>query len=355
MVGWEDVYKVAEAMAPLYVALILGYGSVRWWHMFTPDHCGAIDRFVCYFILPLFTFEFTATVDPFAMNYRFIAADAISKCIAVAMVGFWAKCSGSHGSWAITSFCLATLSNTLVVGAPLMKAMYGRLGVDLVVQASVVQALLWFSFLLFVLEFRHSRTEDDQFFVAEKSTIANTVEDARVLDEGKDLEGNHNSNALEVDLKTTTTRQPLSFWSLMKVVLRKLAANPNSYACFLGITWAFFSNRFHFKMPNIVEGSVLVMSRAGTGTAMFSMGLFTGMQEKIIACGAGLTVFGMCLRFVAGPAMMAAMPQSITTFIYAKQYGSQLHADVLSTGVIFGTMVSLPVLMAYYAALESLH
>lgn len=137
------------------------------------------------------------------------------------------------------------------------------------------------------------------------------MEDARVLDEGKDLEGNHNSNALEVDLKTTTsTRQPLSFWSLMKVVLRKLAVNPNSYACFLGITWAFFSNRyefdpllfsspsshfsnkkfinrsdkltkeligvlnfrFHFKMPNIVEGSVLVMSRAGTGTAMFSMG-----------------------------------------------------------------------------------
>lgn len=292
MVGWEDVYKVAEAMAPLYVALILGYGSVRWWHMFTPDHCGAIDRFVCYFILPLFTFEFTATVDPFAMNYRFIAADAFAKCIAVAAVGFWAKCSTSHGSWGITSFCLATLSNTLVVGAPLMKAMYGRLGVDLVVQASVVQALIWFSFLLFVLEFKHSRTEDDQFFAAEKSSacayernllavyfeilvlnplptrihdllskakskfitkksafpaIANTVEDARVLDEGKDLEGNHNSNALEVDLKTTTTRQPLSFWSLMKVVLRKLAVNPNSYACFLGITWAFFSNRYEFR------------------------------------------------------------------------------------------------------------
>lgn len=29
------------------------------------------------------------------------------------------------------------------------------------------------------------------------------------------------------------------------------------------------------------------------------------MQEKIIACGAGLTVFGMVLRFIAGPALMA--------------------------------------------------
>lgn len=38
--------------------------------------------------------------------------------------------------------------------------------------------------------------------------------------------------------------------------------------------------------------------------ACVSAGLFTGMQEKIIACGAGLTVFGMGLRFVAGPALM---------------------------------------------------
>lgn len=78
------------------------------------------------------------------------------------------------------------------------------------------------------------------------------------------------------------------------------------------------------------------------------------------------------------------MPQSITSFIYAKEYG--LHAEVLSTAyvisilinlfhfilifqlnfgihfhllmarrVIFGMMVSLPVLIAYYAVLEFVH
>lgn len=45
----------------------------------------------------------------------------------------------------------------------------------------------------------------------------------------------------------------------------------------------------------------------------------------------------------------AALPQSITTFVFAKEYG--LHADVLSTAVIFGTLASLPVLIAYYIVL----
>ena len=37
----------------------------------------------------------------------------------------------------------------------------------------------------------------------------------------------------------------------------------------------FFSSnvcRWHFEIPSILEGSILIMSNAGTGTAMFSMG-----------------------------------------------------------------------------------
>lgn len=356
MIGWEDVYKVVVAMLPLYVALVLGYGSVKWWRIFTPDQCDAINRLVCYFTLPLFTFEFTAHVDPFKMNYLFIGADAVSKLIIVLVLALWAKCS-SKGSycWSITSFSLATLTNSLVVGVPLIKAMYGPLGVDLVVQSSVVQAIIWLTLLLFVLEFRRTGTG-----ISSNTTMG----DSGVIEvePGKDLETNE---------MVVSTR--LSFWSLMRKVWLKLAQNPNSYACIIGIVWAFIANRWHFEMPSIMEGSILIMSRAGTGTAMFSMGLFMAMQEKIIACGTTLTVFGMVLRFIAGPAAMAigaiavglhgdilriaiiqaAVPQSITSFIYAKEYG--LHADVLSTAVIFGMIVSLPLLVGYYAVLEFLN
>ncbi|KAK1411009.1 hypothetical protein QVD17_37552 [Tagetes erecta] len=352
MIGLEDVYKVVAATVPLYVALLLGYGSVRWWHIFTHEQCDAINRFVCFFTLPLFTFEFTAHVDPFSMNYRFVGADAISKVIIVVVLAFWARFSskGSY-SWAITSYSLSTLTSSLVVGIPLVKAMYGPEFVNLVVQGSVIQAIVWLTGLLFVLECRRSVFTD--------CSVSAT--------EIKDLEGNLKSYANQASVSKS------SMLSLMKVVSMKLATNPNSYSCVIGILWATISNRFKWPMPDMIEGSILIMSRAGTGTAMFSMGLFMAKQEKLIACGTSLTLLAIVLKFFAGPAAMAisciavglhgdvlrvaiiqsALPQSITSFVYAKEY--ELHADVLSTAVVFGMIVTLPIMVGYYAVLEFLH
>ncbi|XP_010268327.1 PREDICTED: auxin efflux carrier component 5 [Nelumbo nucifera] len=363
MIGLEDVYKVVVAMVPLYVATVLGYGSVKWWHIFTPDQCQAINRLVCYFTLPLFTFEFTAHIDPFNMNYLFIAADAISKVVIVIVLVFWAKCS-SKGSypWSITSFSLSTLTNSLVVGVPLLKAMYGQIGVDLVVQSSVIQAIVWLTILLFVLELRKTRSDT----LSSMATSLDSQSHVVSLESAKDVQTNDHV------VEGLSTTKP-SFCSVMKIVWLKLALNPNTYASLVGIVWAFVSNRWHIETPSIMEGSVLIMSRAGTGTAMFNMGIFMALQEKLIACGPPLTIFGMVLKFIAGPAAMAigaiavglhgdvlrvaiiqaALPQSITSFIYAKEYG--LHADVLSTAVIFGMLASLPILVGYYAVLEYLN
>ncbi|XP_064963316.1 probable auxin efflux carrier component 5c [Musa acuminata AAA Group] len=49
--GWD-----IHIMTPLYVAFDLGYGSVQWWHIFTSEHCEAINRLIIYF-----TFKFTNT------------------------------------------------------------------------------------------------------------------------------------------------------------------------------------------------------------------------------------------------------------------------------------------------------
>ncbi|XP_076956111.1 auxin efflux carrier component 5-like [Bidens hawaiensis] len=353
MIGLEDIYKVVAATVPLYVALLLGYGSVRWWHIFTHEQCDAINRFVCYFTLPLFTFNFTAHIDPLNMNYWFIGADAISKVIIVAVLAFWARFTSKGScSWAITSFSLSTLTNSLVVGVPLVRAMYGQEYVNLVVQGSVIQAIVWLTGLLFVLECRRAAKIDC-------SVNATEI---------KDLEGNMKS---DVDQAVVTTKS--SIVSLMKVVSLKLAMNPNSYSCVIGIVWATLSNRFNWPMPDMIEGSVLIMSKAGTGTAMFSMGLFMAKQEKLIACGTSLTILAIVFKFFAGPAAMAisciavglhgdvlrvaiiqsAIPQSITSFIYAKEYG--LHADVLSTAVVIGMIVSLPIMVGIYAVLEFLH
>ena len=121
-------------------------------------------------------------------------------------------------------------------------------------------------------------------------------------------------------------------------------------------------NRWHFEMPGIMEGSILIMSKAGTGTAMFNMGkfitlfyvqipiyvnitypywdiwlytqltkenliiyagIFMALQEKFIVCGASLTALGMVLKFIAGPAAMAIGSIAVG-----------LHGDVLRVAII---------------------
>ncbi|XP_074338748.1 auxin efflux carrier component 5-like isoform X2 [Apium graveolens] len=305
MIGIEDIYKVIVATTPLYVALILGYGSVKWWHIFTNEQCDAINLLVCYITLPLFTFEFTANVDPFAWNFVLIGADAISKVIIVGVLALWVKFStkGSYG-WSITSFSLSTLTNSLVVGVPLLQAMYGPTAVDLVVQLSVVQAIIWLTMLLFVLEFRRTQ-------------IGCMESDHETEVRDKDLEGDRSDDG-EIAVG------PSFCYVMMKVGL-KLAMNPNSYACIVGITWACVANRWHLEMPSILEGSILIMSRAGTGTAMFSMGLFMARQKKVVACGSSLTALGMVLKFVAGPAAMAIACLAVG-----------LHGDVLRVAIIQG-------------------
>lgn len=77
----------------------------------------------------------------------------------------------------------------------------------------------------------------------------------------------------------------------------------------------------------------------------------------------------MAVRFFAGPAVMlaasfavglrgtllhvalvqAALPQGIVPFVFAKEYS--VHPDILSTAVIFGMLIALPITLVYYIVL----
>ncbi|KAK4480181.1 hypothetical protein RD792_013243 [Penstemon davidsonii] len=356
MIEGQDVYKVVVAMVPLYVALGLGYGSVKWRQMFNSDQCDAINRFNCYFVMPFFTFQFTASIDPYHMNYRFLGGDVVAKTIIGITLALWTNLwRKGNLSWAITSFNLSSMNNTLVVGVPLLEAMYGTVGANLVVQSSVIQSLLWFPILLFLLEFRRT------FWVIHNNTI-----DLAPINKELQME---DQNVVDDMAAIESGRSP-SFGLTMKKVGIKLVKNPNSYACALGLIWALLAKRWHFEMPSIVDGSILIMAKGGSGIAMFTIGLFMALQEKIIECGVRLSLYSMVLRFVVGPLatalgclalglrsnilciaiMQAALPQSVASFVFAQEYG--LHANVLSTAVIFGTIVSLPLLIAYYAVLD---
>lgn len=52
-------------------------------------------------------------------------------------------------------------------------------------------------------------------------------------------------------------------------------------------------------------------------------GIFMALQEKLIVCGTSLTVIGMVLKFIAGPAAMAIGSLAVG-----------LHGDVLRVAII---------------------
>ncbi|KAL6618722.1 hypothetical protein ACP70R_033861 [Stipagrostis hirtigluma subsp. patula] len=161
MISWHDLYTVLCAVVPLYVAMILAYGSVRWWGVLTPDQCSGINRYVAVFAVPLLSFHVISGSNPYAMNLRFIAADTVQKVLVLAALAAW-SCFPARGGWApldwsITLFSLSSLPNTLIMGLPLLVAMYGRYSGDLMVQVVVLQCIVWYTLLLVLFEFRAAR------------------------------------------------------------------------------------------------------------------------------------------------------------------------------------------------------
>ncbi|KAF3781116.1 putative auxin efflux carrier component 1c [Nymphaea thermarum] len=637
MITGADFYHVMTAMVPLYVAMILAYGSVKWWKIFTPDQCSGINRFVALFAVPLLSFHFISTNNPYQMNYRFIAADTLQKLIVLAVLAVWSNVS-KRGclEWTITLFSLGTLPNTLVMGIPLLKGMYGEFSGSLMVQIVVLQCIIWYTLMLFLFEYRGAKMliteqfpdtagsivsfkvdsdvvsldgreplqteaeigEDGKLHVtvrkstssrsdifsrrsqgitprpsnltnaeiyslqssrnptprgssfnhtdfysmvtggrpnmsprhsnfgpgdsysrgptprpsnfedhhhppprsrfssataghypapnpgmfsptaskqqqqqqpappppqAPSATSANKANGPlqvkqgddqakdlhmfvwssstspvsegglhvfgghqeygndqnvkevkmvvspsdehhhqpppakgdmtweeyereafsfgnRVVLQGEEREGQAqgkfgSSSTAELDPKAVdgkaTAMPPASVMTrlILIMVWRKLIRNPNTYSSLVGLTWSLVSFKWNVTMPAIIAKSISILSDAGLGMAMFSLGLFMALQPRIIACGNSIAVFSMAVRFLSGPAVMAAasiavglrgvllrvaivqaaLPQGIVPFVFAKEYN--VHPDILSTGVIFGMLIALPITLVYYILL----
>ncbi|KAF8706474.1 hypothetical protein HU200_030747 [Digitaria exilis] len=546
MITALDLYHVLTAVVPLYVAMTLAYGSVRWWHIFTPDQCSGINRFVALFAVPLLSFHFISTNNPFAMNLRFLAADTLQKLIVLASLALASRLSPFLSlDWSITLFSLSTLPNTLVMGIPLLRGMYGPDSAGtLMVQVVVLQCIIWYTLMLFLFEYRAARSLVMDHFPggaaadivsfrvdsdvvslagADKGDLeadAHVAEDGRVRvtvrkstssrseaagshsqysqsmqmqqprvsnlsgveiyslqssrnptprgssfnhaeffnivkggDEEKGATGGHspaaakrkdlhmfvwsssaspvsdraaagavhafgadhgdvlakgtqaydeygrddfsrtkNGNAADKGgpalskLGSNSTAQlypkddgegrpaampPASVMTrlILIMVWRKLIRNPNTYSSLIGIIWSLVSYRWGIEMPAIIARSISILSDAGLGMAMFSLGLFMALQPRIIACGNKLATYAMAVRFLMGPAVMAAaslavglrgvllhiaivqaaLPQGIVPFVFAKEYN--VHPNILSTAVIFGMLIALPITLVYYILL----
>lgn len=179
MISLTDVYHVVAATIPLYVAMILAYISVKWWKFFTPDQCSGINKFVAKFSIPLLSFQVISANNPYKMDLKLILSDFLQKLFAFVVLTAITRISSRGGlTWIITGLSLSTLPNTLILGIPLLKAMYGEEAAGNLAQIVVLQSIIWYNILLFLFEFNAVKSAS----VSPSSETAGSVQNSHFKD-----------------------------------------------------------------------------------------------------------------------------------------------------------------------------
>nr|KYP69281.1 Putative auxin efflux carrier component 5 [Cajanus cajan] len=454
MISLADAYHVVAATVPLYVTMILAYVSVKWWKIFSPDQCSGINKFVAKFSIPLLSFQIISSNNIYKMSLKLMYADFVQKLLAFLVLIAITKISGRGGlKWIVTGLSLTALPNTLILGIPLMKAMYKGEAVVLLAQVIFLQSMIWYNLLLFLYEldavktrpvppsqgsasdgnqsrvmrvFLHVRIQHylyisinhvqpnrvnnikvgpDHIYILTVSTflcinihslsllfyfpshffllcLSNFPITSLIIINiyyllilhfffsshhfDRETETAHEVQAKREEDNEPRTKRRMKVLPILLTVGKKLIRNPNTYATLMGFIWSSIRFRWGLHMPEVVSQSIEILSNGGLGMAMFSLGLFMASQSSIIACGPRMAMVAIGLKVVVGPALMAlaslviglrdtlfkvavvqaALPQGIVPFVFAKEY--DVHPAVLSTAILLGMLIALPVELAFY-------
>ncbi|MBA0749091.1 hypothetical protein Gogos_003052 [Gossypium gossypioides] len=170
--------------------------------------------------------------------------------------------------------------------------MYGDESAGLLAQIVVLQSLIWYNLLLFMFELNAAKPA---------SEITPTSEDV------EDTEAQGKEGEEEAETRASKSKIMLIFLTVEK----KLVANPNTHAAWLGLIWAGIRFRWEIKFPAIIQNSLSILASGGLGMSVFSLGLFMASQRSRIACGIQMTAVAMVMKFMAGPALIAAFSAAL--------------------------------------------
>lgn len=301
MITGSEVYQVVEAMAPLYTAAALGYGSVRWLKAFSNEQCAGINHFVALYAVPVLIFDMVSTNNVYKMNGRLIAADTLQKAVLLLGLMAWALWERSRArgagakakaavssplQWVITCFSVASLPNTIIMGVPLLNGMYGPVSKDLMKQIVVMQFCIWYNVIIFLYEYMAARrsasapppaSSEGSAKISPSSPVkaaaaaADTNGNAVAADRPQEVAVNIEITEMAastardgVSGETTAAAKEVSSGEVAPVeeeeasaptpsmkhviwmAVKKLLQIPNTYASFLGLIWSLIAFKYVF-------------------------------------------------------------------------------------------------------------
>ncbi|KAB8083926.1 hypothetical protein EE612_006325 [Oryza sativa] len=424
MITGSEVYQVVEAMAPLYTAAALGYGSVRWLKAFSNEQCAGINHFVALYAVPVLIFDMVSTNNVYKMNGRphrrrhaaegraAAGPHGVGALGAVARAAPGPKAKAAVSSplqWVITCFSVASLPNTIIMGVPLLNGMYGPVSKDLMKQIVVMQFCIWYNVIIFLYEYMAARrsasapppaSSEGSAKISPSSPVkaaaaaADTNGNAVAADRPQEVAVNIEITEMAastardgVSGETTAAAKEVSSGEVAPVeeeeasapapsmkhviwmAVKKLLQIPNTYASFLGLIWSLIAFKCGFSMPKIVEDSLFTIRTTAVGLSMFFFRdvhsaavavRAVRIQDSVVLHGHQVSDRPGCdaVRLArhrharhtsAHRCCAGGSPLAVTSFVYAEEY--KVHADIMSTGVILGIFISLPVTIVYYILL----
>ncbi|KAE8773453.1 putative auxin efflux carrier component 5 [Hordeum vulgare] len=307
--------------------------------------------------------------------------------------------------WVVTAFSVASLPNTIIMGVPLLGGMYGAMSKDLMKQIVVMQFCVWYNVVIFIYEYMAARraatavdggakispgspgavpsaekiaTHDEAAVAAKRAhevTVNIEITEVTPASTTQQKDGPDDTTTTSADAEAEQASSPpakSTAPSVRHIALmagKKVLKIPNTYASFLGLIWALIAFKCGMKMPKIIDDSLFTIQTTAVGLSMFASGTFIARQSRFVPCGYAIASMSMVLKFLIGPVVMllaslaigmhgtllhiavvqAALPLAVTSFVYAEEY--KVHADIMSTGVILGIFISLPVTIVYYIVL----
>ncbi|XP_051226338.1 probable auxin efflux carrier component 9 [Lolium perenne] len=316
--------------------------------------------------------------------------------------------------WVVTAFSVSALPNTIIMGVPLLGGMYGPVSKELMKQIVVMQFCVWYNVVIFIYEYMAARraatavdgvsakispgspgaeTPPEKIAPSANGSAAERAHEVTVNIEITEIVPASTAQKGVTDSTTTALAEegstgedakaaaakeeaappaPKTAPSVGHIALKagkKVLKIPNTYASFLGLIWSLIAFKCGIKMPKIIDDSLFTIQTTAVGLSMFASGTFIARQSRFVPCGYTIASMSMVLKFLIGPVVMlfaslaigmhgtllhiavvqAALPLAVTSFVYAEEY--KVHADIMSTGVILGIFISLPVTIVYYILL----
>ncbi|KAI4320645.1 hypothetical protein MLD38_034103 [Melastoma candidum] len=347
----KGLYVIFSTLVPMYLSVFLGYGSAKWWKLLTPEQCNGLGKYINYIGLPMLVFKATSQANFYVMDSRFAGADSLQKVALLFGLFTWLVfCRSGRFEWVIT--------------------------------VVVLQGMVWNLIVLLMYEFKAAQkvlsTSNGE------RVEATGVSNVSPLEGGAPEEvtveassGRYEENTVDIDDRDDDQGPPPSQMksstrSIVGVVFRKFITNPNTHASVLGLVWSLITFKLKFKTPIMMQGCISINSSTVLGLVMFSIGLFIGLQLKIISCGVRSLAFSLLAKFLLGPMLMAvtsialglrgtilhiailqaALPLANSPFIFAQEY--DVYPDLVSTSMIIGLVLATPILLIYKIILDKL-